>query len=77
MLPSLTKEVVEQGSAELVSRHLRKMADSELGGDFGRAFLIAKEQDFGARVEARPTGDGVALDGGNVAAKIFGNGEQR
>jgi hypothetical protein len=51
------------------------MAQPQFGTDFGDTFFVTKEDDFGAGTQKGPTGDGVALDDGEVTVKGFASRE--
>src|SRR6267378_2487706 len=76
VLFGLAEEVAQQRRAELVARNFRKMAESQLVGDFRRALFAAKKKYFRPRDEARPTRDGIALDRRNMSAEILRYGKQ-
>jgi hypothetical protein len=69
------KEVVQQGRPEFVAGDFWHMAQPQLGTDFGDTFFVTKEDDFGAGAQKGPTGDGVALDDGEMTPKGFAGGE--
>ena len=67
---------VEEDGAEFVALNVRLVAEVELAGDFGGAFVGAEEDDFDVGVEAHPGLDGVALDDVDVRFEGFGDGEE-
>lgn len=53
--------------AMAIAEDVGDVDEAELAGSFGGALFSAEEDDFGAGEEFGPTGDGVALDHGDVA----------
>jgi len=73
----LGQNVGKEGSAVAVAGHLGKMGNAQFARGFGGAFLGAEQHDLRTRAKSGPTGDGVALDDGDVAAKGFGGRADR
>jgi hypothetical protein len=51
------------------------MACTELLCDFSRLFIIAKKKNLTLRAQPHPTGNGVALDSGDMPSKGLGKGK--
>ncbi len=56
----------------MIAGDLGNVQEAQLRCAIGDSFSIAKENDFGARGEQRPTAKSVALNHGDVAAKGLG-----
>ena len=72
----LSKNVRQQRRTVPVSRDFRNVHQAQIGRTLRRTLFRAKEDDLRARLQLRPTGDGVALDDADVAAKRLGRSEE-
>src|ERR1700730_9434652 len=60
------KKVINHGRIEFVSGYFREMTNPQAAGDFRRSVFHSEEEDFRPGIEARPAGDGIALNLGKV-----------